>query len=256
MTLRAPPPSKAELDRLKRSGSHLTNVQAPARTKEQVRQAAREFAMWRRQQIAEQTPVKPIYPTPERVSKEAHGMQSMTISQGRTAAPLKVHRTKPPVEQYAGQWGDYPERAFAMFIRDAETLDAVRLTVDFSSTGGGSAINRLGGLGSVDDSRRDALERYIWVRDRLPDRFQRVADWLLIEVRSEISGRTMGWTDVGRMLFPSIKDKATSRGISIGALLMTGELLASLYRKWAILARADEGEIEGPRFKVITDDRP
>jgi hypothetical protein len=255
MTLRAPPDAKRSLGRIVADQNHLQNVHPPLRSKEQVRQAAREFAAWRRQQIAEQQQIKPIDPTPERIAKEAHGMASVAISQGARGQPLRAHKAKSPVSQYAGQWGDYAERAFVMFIRDAEVLDSVRMTVDLNSTGGGSALNRLGGLGSVDDGRRDALERYLFIRDRMPEKFQRVADWMVLEVRSENSGRTVSWVDCGHLLFPSIRDKATARGISIGALLMTGELLASLYRRWAIVHNAHEGIIEAPRFKVIAEDR-
>lgn len=179
-------------------------------------------------------------------------MASATVPQGsKGAAPLRAYRTKPPVDQYRGQWGDHVEIAFAMFIKDAAVLDGVRMTIDYDSTGGGVPGRRVGGLGSAADYQRDQLERYLWVRDRMPAKFQRVSDWLLIEVRSEISGRTVSWGDAGRMLFPSIRDKATSKGISIGALLMTGELLASLYRKYAILSSAEAGEMKPPPYRII-----
>jgi hypothetical protein len=250
MTLKAPPSAGRHLQAKKNAGEHLDAVQPPARSKEEIKRRAREFADFRRQQAAEQA-LTPVYPTPERMAKEAHGMASSTIPQGRGAAPLRAYRTKPPVEQYRGQWGDHVEIAFAMFIKDAAVLDGVRMTIDYDSTGGGVPGRRVGGLGSAADYQRDQLERYLWVRERMPAKFQRVADWLLIEVRSEISGRTVSWGDAGRMLFPSIRDKATSKGISIGALLMTGELMASLYRKYAILSNAEAGEMKPPPYRII-----
>jgi hypothetical protein len=53
------------------------------------------------------------------------------------------------------------------------------------------------------------------------------------------------------MLFPSIRDKATAKGVSIGALIMTGELLASLYRKYAILSAAEAGEMKPPPYRIV-----
>lgn len=247
MTLKAPPPAGRTLQAKKQAGEHLSAVQPPARSKEEIKRRAREFAEFRRQQVAEQA-LTPVYPTPERMAKEAHGMASATISQGKGAAPLRAYRTKPPVEQYRGQWGDHVEIAFALFIRDAECLDNSRVTIDYNGSGGSAPGPRFGG---VQDRMRDAADRYLWVRDRMPMKFQRVADWLVLEVRSEMSGRTASWTDVGRMLFPSIKDKASSKGISIGALLMTGELMAALYQRRRILDDAESGEMKPPPYRII-----
>jgi hypothetical protein len=250
MTLKAPPSAGRTLQAKKQAGEHLSAVQPPPRSKEEIKKRAREFADFRKQQAAEQAQT-PVYPTPERMAKEGHGMASAAIPQGRGTVSLRAYRTKPPVEQYRGQWGDHIEIAFAMFIKDASVLDGVRMTIDYDATGGGAPGRKLGGLGSVEDHARDQLERYLFVRDRMPMKFQRVADWLVIEVRSETSGRTAGWVDVGHLLFPSIRDKATAKGISIGALLMTGELMASLYRKHAILSNAEAGEMKPPPYRIV-----
>lgn len=241
MKLVAPPQAKKVVDRLARAGELARNVIPPARTKAEIAARAREFARWRRQQIMEQAKVVPVEPTPERLRKDGLGMSRETVGAGTATQPLRRFQTKSPVAQYIGQWGDEGERAFAMFVRDAAVIDVVRQTIDYDARGGATPGRKLGGLGSVHDGYRDALERYEWIRERMPMRFQQVADWLVLEVRSEASGRTMGWQDVGRRLFPSLKCERTSKGISIGALIMTGSLLAYLYRRYYVLSKAESG---------------
>lgn len=243
MTLTATPAIQAMYDKLKRGGKLAARIATPPRNKAEIRKRVADFQAWRRQQSV------PVYPTPERLAKEAIPMDHASMGGSSTQTPLRRYQSKSPVTQY--QWGADIELAFAMYIRDAHTVDTVRVTVDYDAPGGGTPGRKLGGLGSVHDTHRDALERYLWVRDRLPDRFQKVADWLVLEVRSEASGKAMGWVEVGHALMPGLRDKQTAKGISIGALIMTGALLSALYRRFAIIHRAEVGT--RPRVRVINE---
>ena len=94
----------------------------------------------------------------------------------------------------------------------------------------------VGGLGDVHNTIRDAYEEYHFVRDRMTQEAVQIMDWLVLELRHEATARALGLEDVGQRLFPSIRDKATRRGIAVGALLMAGKELAKYMRLYGVLS--------------------
>jgi hypothetical protein len=191
---------------------------------QQIARVAREIELDRRRQDMER-----VQPTPHRLAKGDVG-QHIIPGEGRK------FRTKSPVEHYSGQWPSEVETAFLGYILDAQTKDKVAVTISYNSNGGGAGHGRIGGLGNVHDAVRDAFERYNWVRDRLTSGSIQVLDWLVLEVRYEHTARSVNLEDAGQRLFPTIRDKATRRGIAIGRLLGAGEELAQLYRKFRVLS--------------------
>lgn len=185
---------------------------------------AREIEADRRRQEQER-----IQPTPERLAKGDVG-QHIIAGEGRK------FRTKSPVEHYSGQWPSDVEQAFLAYVLDAHAKDKVAVTISYNGNGGGGSNGRLGGLGNVHDSTRDAYERYHWVREKMTLGAVEILDWLVLELRNESTNRVFGLEDAGQKLFPSIRDKAMRRGIAIGRLLGAGDELAKFYRMYRVLS--------------------
>lgn len=155
---------------------------------------------------------------------------------GRIVVPTigRKFKTKSPVEHYSGQWPSHVESAFETFVFDSEAGEYGRVTVNYGGSGGGVPGNSLGGLGNASDRARDAHERYVWVRSRLSPEALETLDSLVLQLRAD--AHTVNLETFGQRLFPSIRDRATRRGISIGALRIAGDQLAALYRKYAVLS--------------------
>lgn len=185
---------------------------------------AREIEADKRRQEMER-----VQPTPQRLAKGDVG-QHIIAGEGRK------FRTKSPVEHYSGQWPADVEQAFLAYVLDAHAKDKVAVTISYNGNGGGGSNGRLGGLGNVQDRTRDAYERYHWIREKLTQRSVEVLDWLVLELRNEATARAISLEDAGQKLFPSIRDKATRRGIAIGRLLGAGDELAKFYRLYRVLS--------------------
>lgn len=182
-----------------------------------------------------------VVPTPERMAKGDVG-QHVIRNEGRK------FRTKSPVEHYSGQWPADVEQSFLAYVMDAHTKDRVQVTISYDSNGGGRGGAKLGGLGNVHDTVRDAYERFHWVRDRLTEGSVQVLDWLVLELRNEATARAVTLEDAGQRMFPGIRDRATRRGIAIGRLLGAGDELARLYRLYRVLSYEP---IQQRRLKVV-----
>lgn len=192
--------------------------------RDEIARVAREIEWEKRKRESEK-----VQPTPERLAKGDVG-QHIIAGEGRK------FRTKSPVEHYSGQWPSEVEQAFLAYILDAHAKDRVAVTISYNSNGGGAAHGRLGGLGNVHDATRDAFERYQFVRDRMTQDAVQIMDWLVLELRTEATARAIGLEEVGQRLFPSIRDKATRKGIAVGALLMAGKELAKYLRLFSVLS--------------------
>lgn len=190
----------------------------------QLARVAREIEADKRRQDMER-----VQPTPQRLAKGDVG-QHIIAGEGRK------FRTKSPVEHYSGQWPADVEQAFLAYVLDAHAKDRVAVTISYNSNGGGSGHGRLGGLGNAHDATRDAFERFHFCRDRMTQEAVQIMDWLVLELRTEATARAIGLEEVGQRLFPSIRDKATRRGIAVGALLMAGKELAKTMRLFAVLS--------------------
>jgi hypothetical protein len=191
--------------------------------------------------IALQTP--PVSPDEEADTMRPTGarMAKGDIGQHMVRGEGRRYKTKTPVEHYSGQWPSHVEAAFTCFVFDSEVGEYGRVTINYGGTGGGVPGSRLGGLGNALDRQRDAHERYCWVRERLsPDALQTL-DSLVLQIRED--AHSMNLESFGQHLFPAIRDKATRRGISIGALRVAGDQLAMLYRKFAVLSYAPKTEL-------------
>lgn len=255
MTLKHPPSAGKTLEAKKRAGEHLSNVQPPARTKEEIKQRARDFAAYRRQQVLEQSSA-PVYPTPERLAKESIPMKRETVGVGNALGPQRRYQVKTPVDQYELQWEPSRLIAFRTFMTDYEASNTFRVTPNYDATGGGSPHNRNGGY--ADEFLRDAAERYEYIRDKLNHDEWYALYWLVLDGRHSLTGKNLTWQDVGQLLFPHIKDKASSKGIAIGHLNSAGATLVKWYRVWAVMHRAEIGAKEDrPRnvVKLVTPHR-
>jgi hypothetical protein len=249
MTLKAPPTAGRTLDAKKQTGDHLSAVHPPARSKDEIKRRAKEFAEFRRKQAAEQA-ATPVYPTAERMAKEAIPMKRETVGVGSALAPARRYTVKAPVDQYELQWEPARLYAYRQFAQDYEAQQTFRITPNYEGTGGGSPHNRMGGYGP-DDYLRDASERFEYVRDKLNDDEWKAIYWLVLDGRHSLTGKNLTWQDVGSILFPHIKDKASSKGIAIGHLNSAGATLVKWYRIWKVMHTAEIGARESHPRKVV-----
>lgn len=198
------------------------------RRQEEIARVARSIAADRHEKERERTTQR-VAPTDSRLAKGDVG-QHIIAGEGRK------FRTKSPVEHYSGQWPADVEQAFVRYIVTAHAKDRVSVTISYNGNGAGGSGGRLGGLGNVHDAVRDAYEEFHFCRDRMTQEAVQIMDWLVLELRTEATARAIGLEEVGQRLFPSIRDKATRRGIAVGALLMAGKELAKTMRLFAVLS--------------------
>jgi hypothetical protein len=177
-------------------------------------------------------------------------LKKETVGVGTAVAPARRYHVKAPVDQYELQWEPARLFAFRQFMLDYEAQQTFRVTPNYSGTGGGSPHNRLGGYGP-DQYLRDASERFEYVRDKLNEDEWQALYWLVLDGRHSITGKSMTWQEVGAILFPHIKDRASSKGIAIGHLNSAGATLAKWYKFWAVMHRAEIGAKEDRPNKVV-----
>lgn len=185
--------------------------------------ASKERVAERRQSLeAESNPLRgrllqttelPGLPTPERRSKG--------------------HR--PPTQIYQGRWPQEVDSAFARFVLESEILAeySQRTTVNYDASGGGRNLTaRMGGLGHVPEKIREIHTRYNWVRNHLSLRAIDTLDRTVLGMPHEATGAITTLSEMGNKLIPWIKDRASSKGITLGYLLHVGEVLDELYREY------------------------
>lgn len=163
-------------------------------------------------------PLPPGAPTPERLAKAANGMSSDIAGKGE-AVPLRRYVARTPIDAVRVHFEQEEIDALARFVADAELVTRVNVTGRYDGfTTRGTGHSRLGGLGNVTDEIRTRHAHHEAVKKWLGPQFTEVAAWLLLEVRAERLGRPMALHEVGHHVFPQLRDKATTRGISLGLL--------------------------------------
>lgn len=167
-------------------------------------------------------------PTPERLRKAQDGQTQIP------GADVAYKSVTPP-EAYNGRWDPEQQMAFAKFAHEATVIPQQKVTINYDATGGGNSHNRLGGLGAAQDWQREVFNRHHWVRSHLTLNSAYVLHALTGDLRDEATGRSYSFEDVGRMVFPHLRDKATSKGIGIGRFLGACDELISIYRDRAAL---------------------
>lgn len=161
-------------------------------------------------------------PTPERLRKAQDG-------QTQTPGADVAYKSVLPPEAYSGRWDEQQQRAFEKFAYEAGIIPQQKVTINYDATGGGNTHNRLGGIGHQQDWVRDVFERHQWVRRNLLLRSTYVLDAMMGELKDEATGRQYSFEDVGGMIFPHLKDRATRKGIGIGRFIGACEELVALY---------------------------
>lgn len=223
MTLKATPQQQAIAARQNTTGAYGGGVVRPFKEK------AKRFLRSREARVDNS-------PTPERRAKEQNLVKRGRVVGLKEDVADRHYRSAPPAETYAGKFKPETEWAFARYVYEASICDQYqygsRITMNYDATGGGSPHNRMGGLGHVPSAVREIYECHQQIRRRLNLDTTAVLDFLVLGVRNEASGKVLSFADVGRVLFPWIKDKATGKGIGIGALVMAGNELAVLYHWW------------------------
>lgn len=190
-------------------------------------------------------PVWPTAPTPQFAAK--HDIVSRPELGG-----LKSHRVKSIFESLQRHYSDSVLLALAKFYTDAETATRVNVTVNYDATGGGSPHGRMGGLGNVQERQRHQYCRHQRVIAALRSYDPQMVDigrWLVLEVRNYNSEPMPNIMDTGRRLVPTVTDKATARGISIGSLLVFGWVLRMLYKA----DRLNHGDEYGRNYDEFED---
>lgn len=183
-------------------------------------------------------------PTPERLRKAQDGQASFA------GGGDQGYKQISPVDAYHGKWQDEQQMAFAKFAYESAVIPQQKVTINYDATGGGNSHNRLGGLGAAQDWQREVFNRHHWVRSHLTMNSAYVLHALTGDLRDEATGRSYSFEDVGRMVFPHLRDKATSKGIGIGRFLGACDELISLYKERHLLEIENRRAAEMARDKV------
>jgi hypothetical protein len=133
------------------------------------------------------------------------------------------------LKRYQNKWQSATEVAFLRLVDDAKAREVTNITMGYgNSGGGGNSHNRMGGIGSAHARKIEAGNRFDVVMGSLPGRLQRLCGWLLLGEHVD-GGRQVTLEDVGRYIFPSLTDRRSCEMIGLGAMVATGEMLASAY---------------------------
>ena len=225
--MKSTPKAKAVHARKKDENSLTQGVVVP------FRNAAEKFAKWRK-------------PDPEitdkvRLSRARMAAEALPVSGGdRTAhqepgEPTPQRRVKnfrPPLQPYSGKWPPDVEFAFARFLFESELLEQheQRTTISYEGGGGGSDPSRRSG--GLPDRVREIGRCYKFVRHHLDVDSTYVLDMLVLCRRYESTGEVATLEQIGGWLFPWIRDVATRKGGSLGALRVIGKQLDILYAEY------------------------
>ena len=226
--MKAPQKARAAHAQKKQDGTLAQGVVVP------FRNAADKFMAWKQK------------PTPEitdkvRLSRARMAAQGLPASGGyhtpkqEPGEPTPQRRLKnlrPPLQPYSGKWPPDVEIAFARFLVESEVLEQHEQRTTISYDGGGGHSDPSRRSGGVPDKIRQIHRRYSFVRRNLDVDACYVLDMLVLCRRYESTGETATLDQIGRWLMPHIRDVATSRGISLGALRAIGKQLDVLYAEY------------------------
>jgi hypothetical protein len=205
----------------------LTNY-APVRKVQAPQKLVRTWQDGKQRNLLPQL-ANPTDPTPERVLKASEGIDGVLMGRGERVGQ-RQYRVRHPVESYKDHFDFANQRALEAMMADSDHATRVNITANYEREGIRTAPgSKLGGLGNVPEPVRNAHARFFWVYDRLPTGLQATLKALVLQERTN-DGTVLSMEKFGERLFPEIKDRATRKGISLGALWALSEQLVQLRR--------------------------
>lgn len=144
------------------------------------------------------------------------------------------------VDRYEGKWRPESEAAFKRLMEDAKAGDVTGITIDYHRSGTRSEGGRVGGLNTEQLRKIEAYERLDYVMSRLNRTARRLCEWLLLGEKIEATGKSPTLEDCGKFIFPHLSDKRSLEMIGLGAMVLIGEQLVSLYSQHQIEQRFRE----------------
>lgn len=196
-----------------------------------------------------EVPEVPGRPTDEFIAR-AGGEQAFDISVAGKGerAPVKQYVRKNPWQAFRNVVQADVSEAFDSFADDAEIAGVIRVTANYDGIGGAARGPRTGGLGDVEQNRRQAFKRHEYRMARLSDildtpqsrvRATTILAWLILRERLP-EGKVLSMADLGQRLCPDHSDAVYHRGAAREAIEMVGRALVNINH---------ELEAEGLRIK-------
>ena len=198
------------------------------------RAKARKVSMALAAMPRERQRVFPTAPTPERRQHGEPIASEVVIAGTGPVAPLMRHKVRSFLEKYGEHYDDAKLSALTRFYNDGEIATRVNITANYNPSGGGGG-DKIGGLGNISQEHRLRAAEFHRLLDLLTPEQKKVLVVGLMEIRMGDSFKSI--TDVGRMIMPTFKDKATLRGIGLGYLACAAETINSFYRSERSLGR-------------------
>ena len=190
---------------------------------------------------------QPFEPTEERKARAGSSLGKIAIKATSNAiAVVKGWRIKSPIEQHGEKFPEHLRLALERFM-DTWDIDSRVCVSDLNRTRSSESSRRLGGLGRVPQTVRDAYTQHVRVRSDLEQDLKEVARALLVRERLKPDGTPYSLEEFGAKLFPTVIDKNRRWGIGCGALWALAIRLVELYRRHP-LPRRDEAVLEEERL--------
>ena len=215
----------------KQSDNTLTQgVVVPFRT---AAEKAQKFLGWKQQTQANKDKQRLAR---ARIAAEAlpvsGGYSQRHEDPGQPTPERAAKNTRSPLQPYSGKWPPHVEIAFARFLIESQVLaqHGQRVTINYGASGGGSDPSRRNG--GLPDKIRHVASRMRFVRYYLDPDSLYILDKLVLEMPSEATGAVATLAEIGRWLFPHIRDVRSSNCVSLGALVTIGKQLDSLYAEY------------------------
>lgn len=195
---------------------------------------------WKR----EQTERERTMPTPQRIQK-----RDVEYKRNVDGDTMAYKPKRDVLETYKDKWQPEMEVAFHLFASDAEAAvkSGASVTMNYGGAGGASSpATRFGGLGAAHVEQIAKYHRFNWVMDRLTGRSRRVCEFILLGSKDGTLA-TATLEEVGRWIFPHLKDKNSSRMIGLGRFLGCGDELVKLYGDFQLEHRFAEARVKTMR---------
>ena len=183
-------------------------------------------------------------PTPERLAKGDLAVTPRYAPSGFVESVNYAPREL--LKRYEKGWPPAISNAFEQFVIDRLSVGQGPTTFDYEKIsnrtyGCSRSSSPTGGVG-MSETRRRAAHRDHFVMTQVRGAFDladgipvlHVLEAVLLRIERDAFGQRFTLADIGRHIFPALRDEATARGVAIGSLTMVGRFLASCYmRYWA-----------------------
>jgi hypothetical protein len=178
-------------------------------------------------------PDLPVGPTPQRtaLAEAANGMDAPSPRGGR------AYRVRGPVDLYGPQFDMGEQSALTQLVVDAQAHIMCNVTSRYEGYTSKGSTGKLGGLGNVPQEIRERHARFqLFVAKYLHPKQVKALQLLVLEMPID-KDRPMSLSEIGNHFLPSIRDKATSKGISIGILMSIAWQAERFYRRERALTK-------------------